>query len=281
MANPQLLTFNYWPDRWINVPQSQLDNAKDALKPLSGTIMVEMQPEITESRGGIQLVQQRGARAHVSETWTMFPPNQPTAGTIVAVGPPLDQFVTKGELAESYEIAIKSGAPSHLVSPHLDDFAPLGLQVGDRVLVCYDHGNGFRGWYTPPYVLGPKLELKVFGRFHVQPDPDLPFADAFFVPLDMSIPAVIEGDSITPTGRNVLLEREILRDKSNSGLIELPNRVQTRSTIATVRAVGPRVRELKPGDRVVYSPAALRYWRGNSKAEILALAPEASILSKV
>jgi len=274
-----LLTFNYWPHRWLEVPDYQLANARKALNPMPGTVMVEIQPPIEETESGIQLVQQRGARTTVGETWAVFPPLQPTAGTVVAIGDPVADFVTDAELRALHDQATMRGVPG-LTSPHMEDYDPVDIKVGDKVMVRYEHGNGFTGWWTPPYTLGPKQELKIFGRLHIQTDADLPFADAYFVPMHMSIPATIDGENLIPTGRNVILEREVLRDKSNSGLIELPSRLQSRSTFAIVKAVGPRVRDLKVGDRVVYSPGTLRYWRGNTGDALLAIASETSILSK-
>jgi chaperonin GroES len=57
--------------------------------------------------------------------------------------------------------------------------------------------------------------------------------------------------TLKPLGDRVVATREVVSNKTASGLY-LPETAKEKPVVATVVAVGPEVKNLKKGDRIVY-----------------------------
>lgn len=61
--------------------------------------------------------------------------------------------------------------------------------------------------------------------------------------------------SVKPLADRVLAVKEEVKSKTAAGLY-LPDGAKEAATIAVIKAVGPEVKSLKVGDRVLYKPYA-------------------------
>lgn len=274
------LDLQLFPDHWLTVPDWQIANAKEALKPIPGTCIVEMQPEVKERAGSLVVPDSKTAQNWVTERVEFVSKNQPTAGTVVALGPDLRSHFNRSEWRDMIDRAFPHGRPEWPISLDWLDLAPVEVNLGDRVLVAYDHGSGFRGWYTPPYCLSKAQELRIFGRHGQQAFSFQPYCEPLFVPLDTSILATLDPTDMTkikPTGRNILIRRHGQNRQTASGLY-MPDSMQYRSTKCEVLEVGPRVTMVNVGEERVFQPAMLRIIQGVGDPD-LAIIPEAGILA--
>lgn len=84
--------------------------------------------------------------------------------------------------------------------------------------------------------------------------------------------------ALTPLADRVIATREEANSRTASGLY-LPDSAKEKATVANVEAVGPDVKEVKVGDRVVYKEYTVSEIKVNGK-EFLILKEE-DILAKV
>lgn len=269
-----------FPEHWLQVPDWQLENARTALRPLPGTAIVELQPEVKARSGSLIVPDSQTLTNWVTEQVENISKNQPTAGTVVGVGADIREHVSRSEWRDMVDRAFPHSRPKWPLSERWDDHAPIDIKVGDRVVVAYDHGSRFSGWYTPPYQLSKRQQLIIFGRHGHQAYDFQPYCHPLFVPLDTSILATIDPTNMTeinPTGRNVLIRRHSQNRQTASGLY-MPDSMQYRSTKCDVLKAGPACTMVKPGEERIFQPAMLRLISGLGDDD-LAIIPEAGILA--
>lgn len=84
--------------------------------------------------------------------------------------------------------------------------------------------------------------------------------------------------ALTPLADRVIATREEANSRTASGLY-LPDSAKEKATVATVEVVGPDVKALKAGDRIVYKEYSVSEIKVNGK-EFLILKEE-DVLAKV
>ncbi len=123
-----------------------------------------------------------------------------------------------------------------------------GVSCGDLV-ACSPYDGTSRTEFQVGDV-GPVPVVKFFGVYCGVGDDPLKFS------VDESVLCVVEEDgSLKPTGSNLIIDVERVKDTTDSG-IYLPDESKWRTNIGTVVAVGPEVKEIRVGDRVIYHPMA-------------------------
>lgn len=83
---------------------------------------------------------------------------------------------------------------------------------------------------------------------------------------------------LTPLGDRVVATREEASNRTASGLY-LPDSAKEKAIVAVVDAVGPDVKEVKKGDRVVYKQYTTTEVKVNGKESIIL--KEEDILAKI
>lgn len=131
------------------------------------------------------------------------------------------------------------------------------VQPGDVVLVKRNSGKCMKGWNFPGYT--PTGEVRAYGV-----EGGTQWNNKFFgcemfsarpISPDDIIMATITDGHIRPTGHKVYFE--LHKPKEQEGLVLLADVAKKRSPFGTVKAVGPRVEDIKPGDVVLLQEGAV------------------------
>lgn len=128
------------------------------------------------------------------------------------------------------------------------------LDPGMKVLVIDGDGVAFRGFKTKNYeAMG---EVRMYGL--VVPDSTEHWSPPYegyveSLPADQSLVAILDGMTVIPSGRNILIKKDPFETKTESGLI-IPDCGQERTSIGTVIRCGPDCEDVRPGHRIVFHP---------------------------
>ncbi len=122
-----------------------------------------------------------------------------------------------------------------------------------KVLVIDGDGVAFSGFKSKHYeAIG---EVRMFGL--VVPEPTENWSAPYegyveALPADQSIVAILDGMTVIPSGRNILLKKDPFETKR--GDLIIPDCGQERTSIGTVVRCGPDCEDVRPGHRVVFHP---------------------------
>lgn len=272
------------PNWFLPVPRWQIENAQDAIVMPPGMVAVEMVPQ-PKSSGLIHLPQGKNLEHAFFHHTEKLGFNQPTTGTVVAVGDELSTLVTQDEFYEVQNLAFKhhSLAPGFFAPPisneeaffttpwidtKLAQIPPIDLAPGDKVVIDYSFGDVFKHVQFGNYQLGAEQQLRLIGRAtSLLPNGATP--SVFFVSTDVAIPLKIINtqqtsiEDFAPTGRNIIVKATYVPD----GIIINTDAMKRKLPIVEVVAQSPYIAAKgfdwgNVGAKVIINPGAFRLIEG-------------------
>lgn len=238
-----------WPDA---------DLASQELRLAPERVAVQMLPSAKESRGVILIEDGRTEEFNIPDVGIVL-----AAGNEVGTGPhDRWRYMVSG-----------NGCP--------DSGIPIPLNAGDLVLVHSKHGTWIDSFYCRRF--NATGQVRIYG----QAVPIFMETEALMtlIPWERSILAKLHetetGYDIEPLGDNIIVERPEINDLSPGGIALLDQNTWAEP-IGIVRAVGPKVQNVKVGQTWLYVPTAMRRIRELSDGSIrAAIAPESAFLTEM
>ena len=241
------------PRPWEDVAEWEMIMADAAFRPLPGTAVVLMQPDLERTQGGLYLPDTRLMAHDITGRRVHYDWKENDAGTIVAVNNDPRGMIEEVRLRSEFMKADLSRKTTRTQEFPLHEF-----KVGDRVLVNRMHGIGFRNFYidTPGGSQFYHPHLKVLGRA-AETAQDLSYTNPYIVPLCRSMPLVHDPElgRWRPTGDYILIYRGKMPDDERSSGIILHTRNQQRDPVGVVLDIPPAIADLvdiELGDECFY-----------------------------